>query len=274
MNLLKACRKFCQLGKACLSIGNTLPDSVRLFYFAGIKPSLVHRGFQAHDANHGISTTLRLHDRPVDVQFRDNMLDIQTLLEIFGGDNLDPLPFCWTPPSTIYDLGANIGFSSLYLLNAFPNAQLFAFEPEPGNYEIARQNLSESPKARLLKRAVASEHGEMNFECGTDIRGGRLVDADVSGGHNIQSVEVWSIAEMIDLEGLPCPDYIKIDVEGAEMAVLEGMKSYINSVKVMQIETHSQELHDSCRNFLNGTDLEIVKDHYHGEFGIIWATRK
>ena len=43
-------------------------------------------------------------------------------------------------PKVILDAGANIGLSSVYFANRFPNAQVFALEPENSNYELLSVN--------------------------------------------------------------------------------------------------------------------------------------
>src|SRR5262249_19028390 len=47
------------------------------------------------------------------------------------------LPEC----STIVDLGANIGFASLYLASSYPSARIFAVEPNGDNFELLKTNL-------------------------------------------------------------------------------------------------------------------------------------
>ena len=45
-------------------------------------------------------------------------------------------------PRLILDLGANVGYSSVYFLNCFPTATVMAVEPDPDNFELCRKNLA------------------------------------------------------------------------------------------------------------------------------------
>src|SRR5437870_6519350 len=44
---------------------------------------------------------------------------------------------------SVIDLGANIGLSSLYFASLFPSSKIFVVEPNPGTYELLKQNVGE-----------------------------------------------------------------------------------------------------------------------------------
>ena len=60
-------------------------------------------------------------------------------------------------PRLILDLGANVGYSSAYLLSCFPGATVVAVEPDPGNFELCRRNLAPyGDRAKLVPGAAWS----------------------------------------------------------------------------------------------------------------------
>jgi hypothetical protein len=57
----------------------------------------------------------------------------------------------------IVDLGANVGYSSVFFLNAFPDAFVLAVEPDPQNANICTRNLAPyGDRARVLQAAIWS----------------------------------------------------------------------------------------------------------------------
>ncbi|MCW1885173.1 FkbM family methyltransferase [Luteolibacter flavescens] len=271
-SITNAIRRYRNLLKSSFQLGASPGDSLKIFYWGAVKPSLCARNLGKHDPAEIIKLRVLSGGNASDIFIRDNGLDIYTVLEILPGGELNPKLHHDFEPQTIYDLGANIGISTLYLLNHFPQAQVVAFEPEPGNYAIASRNLEGQPRATLLERAVSNTRGVMNFTCGTDIRGGKLADEGASG-EQVRQVQVSSIDEMVHEEGRPCPCYLKIDVEGAELSVLEGMSRSMGDIRVIFIETHSPELHESCRDHLVRSGLKIVEDKWMTKFGALWAVR-
>ncbi len=59
-----------------------------------------------------------------------------------------------TPVFLIIDAGANAGYAAVYFLNRFPDADVFALEPDPANYELARTNLAPYGRRVTLLRAA------------------------------------------------------------------------------------------------------------------------
>ena len=120
----------------------------------------------------------------------------------------------------VYDLGANVGFYSVICARLVGRTgRVVAVEPFPGSAEVVRHN------ARLngfdidvLEAAVGGEVGRARLR--TD-RGGPVTYRLDSEGDGLE-VAVTTVDAMV-AGGLPPPDLVKVDVEGAEVAVLHGM---------------------------------------------------
>jgi 31-O-methyltransferase len=63
------------------------------------------------------------------------------------------------PAPTIFDVGANIGLFSLFALDQWPDARVFAFEPVPQIFEVLRANLAEHPNADAVAAALGATNG-------------------------------------------------------------------------------------------------------------------
>lgn len=139
---------------------------------------------------------------------------------------------------TIVDAGANVGFSSAYLLSRFPKARVTCLEPDGGNFRALRRNLAPwAHRVNLIHAALWSEPGRVSLRDETTGSGeewGRQVEPDDGG-----MVEALSMNEIIARTG-PI-DLLKIDIEGAEKQVFAGDTAWLDQVRNIVIELHSDE---------------------------------
>jgi FkbM family methyltransferase len=263
-----------------LKRGRSLCDKTRLFYYAGLKHSLVFRDWACFNNNRILKFNVRGFDRhQLCVFARDNGLDVTTFEEFFSS-RFHILPPELPPysPHVIYDIGANIGIASLYFAGRYPAARCFAFEPVPDNVEICRLNFDNLRDSRVFHLAVGSQSGAATFFYDNhDLRGGSLqrLDRIESAARKKQiEVRVVTVAELVNDMRLPPPDFIKIDVEGAELAVLEGATGAIATVRRMLIETHGEELAINCMKWALANGFYIPHVHsVSGGFASIWCDR-
>ena len=268
--------KISRIARISHQVGAPPSSLFKLLWFGCIKPSLLHRGMIKQQINNKFSIRARLgKSESIALTLSDNGLDVCTFLEIFGSDHLNPLAHGGNYPQVVYDIGANVGISTAYFSLMFPNSKIYAFEPEPGNYLTASRNLEALPNVLISKRAISEHVGTMAFECGADTRGGKLVEHDGATSISTQAVDVTTIESLIDQEGLPSPHFLKIDVEGAEVDVLRGAGHHLKCAKLLNIETHSKELHNACLELVKDAGFRILSDKLppHG-MGEIWATRE
>ena len=125
----------------------------------------------------------------------------------------------------VYDLGANVGFYTLLLAHLVgPEGHVYAFEPYPESAETTRHNLAINgfDHVTVIIKAVADKPGLEWFEMDTTPTTYRLGE---KRGQRGMQVAVTSIDALLEKGELRPPDFVKIDVEGAEKRVLLGMKS-------------------------------------------------
>ena len=164
----------------------------------------------------------------------------------------------------ILDCGANIGMASVYFKRAFPGARVTCFEPDPTLAEIATKNLRANgfTDIDVHAKAVWTADGEVFFEPEGGFSG-RIIE---DGERRDSEVARIPCVRLRDLLGEPI-DFLKLDVEGAEVSILRDCRGYFKNVSRLFVEYHSrvdrpQEL---------GEVLEILKDagfryHLKGDF--------
>jgi FkbM family methyltransferase len=128
-----------------------------------------------------------------------------------------------------YDIGANIGFFALLGARfAGPEGHVYAFEPTPDNAAEIRANvaLNEDANVTVIEKAVGAAAGTGRLQVVDDQSWSKLVE---TGEHpfteRVMDIEVVAIDDLVG--ELRPPTLVKIDVEGFELPVLEGMRRTI-----------------------------------------------
>jgi FkbM family methyltransferase len=255
-------------------------EALRLFYYVALKPSLAFRGRAKFDPSRLLTFSLRAPNHGnFKIHARDNGADVGTLEEFFSSRyTIIPPDLSTLEPKVVYDIGANIGIASLYLATAFPKARFFGFEPVAENYELCRLNYGNLPDSQAYDWAVGQKSGPAKFQLAeSDLRGGGLHGAQTKGQGVVMKeieVQVYSLADLISLKKLAPPDFVKIDVEGAELDVLNGIGSASGSIRRMFVETHSEKLRIECMRWMLDHGFVIVHVHsFQREFSSIWCDR-
>jgi FkbM family methyltransferase len=140
--------------------------------------------------------------------------------------------------SVVYDIGAHVGFFTL-LCSALagPTGSVRAFEPRVENIERLAANLraNDARNVRVVEAAVCDSEGEAAFIVDDSTLEGRLGD----GGDASVRVATTTVDACV-ADGMPAPDLLKIDVEGAEGAVIRGAAGTIREFGPrLLIEVHS-----------------------------------
>lgn len=139
--------------------------------------------------------------------------------------------------TTIFDLGANVGYASVYFANKFPNAKIFALEPETNNYTVAQKNTANYPNITLVKGAVWNESEDVNLVDSGFGEAAYMVEKGL--GNNV--VRGYTIDEIMKLMNITTIDILKIDIEGAEKEIFEtNFENWITNTKVIIVETHDR----------------------------------
>jgi len=151
----------------------------------------------------------------------------------------------------IIDCGANIGLSVIYFKKLYPEAEIIAFEPDPEIFEVLCNNIAafHYNDIQLMKKAVWSEETKLFFiPDGSD--GGRI-DED---GNSLSRCEVETVRLRDYLKRQV--DFLKIDIEGAEIKVLQDCSDLLLNVERLFVEYHSFIKKDQNLDIL----LRIISD--------------
>jgi FkbM family methyltransferase len=160
-----------------------------------------------------------------------------------------------TQGSVVFDLGAHVGFHTL-LASVLVGSQgkVFAFEPMPANLVYLKKHLqlNRVTNVTVIEAAVSDCSGIAYFEVSSSSFQGHL------SSQGTLQVKTVSLDELVAKGEIPNPDYIKVDVEGAEMEVLSGAKSVLTKAHpTIFLATHGDDIQRQCRHFLTSLDYKL-----------------
>ena len=135
---------------------------------------------------------------------------------------------------TVYDIGANVGYVSLSLAKRVgPQGHVFAFEPIPQTFALLAKNvaLNQLNNITTMNVAASDRSGETTIRIPESLSMSSMVWHRNDPSAIELQIKTVVIDELVKTGHLPAPQFVKIDVEGAEGLVLQGMRDTIASRK-------------------------------------------
>lgn len=167
-------------------------------------------------------------------------------------------------PRVIVDAGANIGLSAVLFANRFPGARIVAIEPEPSNYELLKKNAAPYGQIETFRAALWDKCGTVGiFDSGMGNSAFQTKAATPSSGgkHTAKSV---TLDRLIADCGIEFVDFLKVDVEGAEVEIFRQAGAWIDKIGAVGVELHDW-LRNGCRQAVLETMANFQYEWQKGE---------
>ena len=167
--------------------------------------------------------------------FRMRRCDLFTLAEILHEGQYEPVRLELPERPIIVDAGANIGVATRWLLARHPGARVVAFEPDPDNARLLREN-TRGRHVTVEEVALGDRNEEVILYRGDH----DAVHSIVAGaaGETGSTVRCVRLDRWLETSGIERVDLLKLDVEGAEERVLDGLGERIADVGAIIGELH------------------------------------
>ena len=147
------------------------------------------------------------------------------------------------PGSVCYDVGANTGIHTLLFSRLVGHGgKVIAFEPYRINSSHLRHlvRLNNASNVEIVEVALGCQNEDVDFFLGIHNKQGSMVGIGCQSGETIK-VSCRTVDSLIT-EGLPPPNFLKLDIEGAESSALEGAKRTLETLRpTMVVELHTPE---------------------------------
>jgi FkbM family methyltransferase len=183
---------------------------------------------------------------------------------------------------TIFDVGACECHDSIRYQKMFPNAAVHAFEANPRNFARAQNTLARYGHKEIILNAVALSDtiGELIFYCSEGAPEGKMNDEHWDYGNKSGSIlepdmekinSAWNWLRFSKQEKVPCItldeycrnfsidkiDLLHLDVQGAELMVLNGAIDMLGSIEAVWLEVSAERFH---RGQAVASDLQVFFD--------------
>jgi FkbM family methyltransferase len=171
---------------------------------------------------------------------------------ILEGQTYPSLPFV-DDVRVVFDVGANCGAASVHFARHHPDAIVHAFEPGREARSYLERNVASLPNVRVhpiglysVDRQARLSRGDGDLGMASVIR--RQVNLDESEPVELRAGGAWAADQ-----GIERIDILKVDVEGCEIEVLEGLAALLPTVKVLYVEYDSRHARKALGRLLDRT---------------------
>lgn len=200
----------------------------------GLKKLLLNQGYCVRDIGNGVGGV-------------DIFYDTKVLI----GDSHDV---------TLFDVGANIGQTTLAMRNRFRQSRIISFEPSPKTFEILEKKVGRLKGVKVEQLALGAESGKMPFHVTRDHSvNDSLLCPKWDAGGAVTEVCVETVDNYCSTNGLRNLGLLKIDAQGYDLQVLLGARKMLESgrIKAYCCEANFEQLYDgqaSLRDLLAFAD--------------------
>lgn len=161
----------------------------------------------------------------------------------FGGNEVHIVNYLksqiGTKSAVMWDIGANTGSVSLPLIQSCSNLIVYAFEPSPTVFERLKKNLSLNSVDRLKinQMAISDRCGSVDFfvSSRSDNSGIGSLASTANSSNKPIPVTCFTGDYLIEHQVVPAPSFIKVDVEGFEYEVFQGLMLFLEQQTDLQI---------------------------------------
>lgn len=169
------------------------------------------------------------------------------------------------PEDVFYDVGANVGTYTCF--TASKANKVVAFEPEPQNVSRLSENIElNNIDVKIVEIALSNINGVVDLTLsGDEVGEGNHAISTNDDGRTIK-VETAKGDSVVARRNIPAPTVIKIDVEGAELSVLQGFrKTLCENCRLVYVEVHPDKIGEfgaeasDIRTFLKETGFEVTE---------------
>lgn len=164
--------------------------------------------------------------------------------------------------TVFYDVGANVGFYSLLASTLVGPGLVVAFEPLPRNVDYLRRHLAlnSAENVKVLQLAICERTGFALFR---GERTGAMGKLEASGDIRVSTDTIDSLVH----QGVIAPpNYLKMDIEGAEFKALLGASMCFERYQpVLFLATHGRQVHRDCCELLRSWHFDSTTISQHSE---------
>ena len=203
------------------------------------------------------TTKLKFQIDGIDIEFLTRFFEgaPKTFSSIFKGETYPALKIF--SPSTIIDVGANIGATSIFFSINYPKAKIFCFEPSSINFPLLEKNIEPFENIIAYRKGIYSEEKTEIMYIDPIQPGRNSIKSNWNKSQTVEKINLISLKKFLIESKIQIIDILKIDTEGCEVPILFSVKEYLKDIKILYIEYHSSNDRDEIRRLLENTHFVL-----------------
>lgn len=209
--------------------------------------------------------------RPVYVRVKTS--DVWVFEQIFLQKAYD-LTFLNLNPKVIFDVGANVGYSAIFFAHTYPEAHIFAVEPENSNFQLLRKNSEYYPNITTLQAALWKTKGTVQI-ANPNAEKWAFQVAEPSDNVSANKIGALTMGNLLEKASSERIDILKLDIEGSEVELFSAnCESWLDKVSVIIIELHDRLRKGCSETFYSATKSYDFKKLERQEDVILYKKKK
>lgn len=204
-------------------------------------------------------TTIKTPFSDIPIKLRTYSSDPYIFKEIFLEKEYDLA--LKNKPNLIVDVGANVGYASIFFACKYPEAEIIAVEPEQGNFAILKRNIEPYSNIQAIKSGVWSKSGYLKIENPQDAECAFQFKYTEESTGNIKCL---TIGDILNTSNYNYIDLLKIDIEGAEKELFSQNTEWLKDVGALNIELHDRFKPGCKESFLSAINQYGFTGHEDG----------
>ena len=133
----------------------------------------------------------------------------------------------------LFDIGANIGQTAWAMLDAFPSADIYSFEPSPGTFETLKRTFAGESRVHVERLAMGERLGTLPFHVTAEHSvNDSLLRPNWEAGASVVEVPVETVTTYCASKGIASVDLLKIDTQGFDLHVLRGARQMLDEKRI------------------------------------------
>jgi len=183
------------------------------------------------------------------------------ILNVFYGKDYPIIHLPNYQPTTIIDVGANVGATALYFCNAYPQSKIYCYEPSPENFTYLKENTKNFDRIQVFPYGLFDrDKKEVTLYKGADNLA--TVMASQSASNMTESIQLVQTAKEMQRLNLQNISILKINTAGCEVPILKELMTVVENIDILYLEYYSES--DRCE-IEQTLDQKLLLSNMHAE---------
>lgn len=178
---------------------------------------------------------------------------------------------------TVIDIGANLGYFSMYAANIAKEGKVYCLEPSTESFERLKyhQKLNKMINTVLIKKGVSDKDEKTKLYLWKNFNARHsMIYRENDKSENYELVDCIPLKQVFDEYKIEKCDFLKIDCEGMEHKILQALpEEYFKRIKKISLEYHKNIEVLELAKLLYRRNYKVVINGYPERQGHVYALR-